>query len=251
MEPATICQYLEWDSNFFGRRIGRLTTGILTPVMLSEVMRWCKSQAIECLYFLSETDDPGTIRLAEDNRFRLVDIRVTLECRLDPSHLKKSDLYKSIRPFTPDDLPALRSIARMSHHDSRFYHDPNFPNPLCDALYETWIENSCNGYADAVLVAEFAQQPVGYITCRKLDQTTGQVGLTGVHVDVQGRGLGQGLVIEALRWFSERGISKVSVVTQGRNCRAQRVYQQCGFITYTLQLWYHRWFLSSENRGIT
>lgn len=251
MESETICQYLEWDSNFFGRRIGRITTGILTPAMVSEVMRWCGSQAIDCLYFLSEIGDPDTIRLAEDHRFRLVDIRVTLECQLDTSIFPTGDLRTYIRPWVPTDIPALRSIARVSHHDSRFYHDPNFPNSLCDALYETWIENSCNGYADVVLVAEFDRQPVGYITCRKLDQTTGQIGLTGVHGGVQGRGLGQGLVREAVRWFSECGISKVSVVTQGRNCRAQRVYQECGFMTYALQLWYHRWFLSPENRDAT
>jgi dTDP-4-amino-4,6-dideoxy-D-galactose acyltransferase len=188
--------------------------------------------------------DPDTIRLAEDNRFHLVDIRVTLECHLNTALVGKSDLHESIRPFTPDDIPALRSIARESHHDSRFYHDPHFPKSLCDKLYETWIENSCNGYADAVLVAELDRQPVGYITCRKLDQTTGQIGLLGVHGDLQGRGLGQSLVREALRWFSEYNIGIISVVTQGRNCQAQRVYQQCGFMTYALQLWFHRWFLS-------
>jgi dTDP-4-amino-4,6-dideoxy-D-galactose acyltransferase len=243
MEPGTICQFLEWDSNFFGRRIGRITTGILTPAIISEVMRWCDAQAIDCLYFLADMGDPDTSRLAEDNGFHLVDIRITLECHLTAAPLKKSELHTYIRPSTPDDLPALRSIAKISYHDSRFYHDPNFPNSLCDKLYETWIEKSCNGYADAVLVAELDRQAVGYITCRKLDQTTGHFGLLGVNPDVQGRGIGQSLIGEGLQWFSERGLSRACMITQGRNYKSQRIFQRYGFSTSVLQLWYHRWFL--------
>ena len=29
----------------------------------------------------------------------------------------------------------------------------------------------------------------------------------------------------------------------GRNLAAQRLYQRSGFVTASLQLWYHRWFL--------
>ena len=43
-----------------------------------------------------------------------------------------------------------------------------------------------------------------------------------------------------------RGIDRVQVVTQGRNVRAQRVYQRCGFVSAQLQLWYHRWFTTIE-----
>jgi len=111
-------------------------------------------------------------------------------------------------------------------------------------LYETWIEKSCKGYADAVLVAELQGWPVGYISCHLLDQAEGQIGLFGVSADFQGKGLGQKLVNESLRWFAEQGMRQVTVVTQGRNCRAQRLYQRCGFLTRSVQLWYHRWFRS-------
>jgi ribosomal protein S18 acetylase RimI-like enzyme len=63
-----------------------------------------------------------------------------------------------------------------------------------------------------------------------------------VAADARGRSLGSALVEHSLRWFGERGMKDVSVVTQGRNAAAQRLYQRCGFITDSVQIWYHRWF---------
>jgi hypothetical protein len=34
----------------------------------------------------------------------------------------------------------------------------------------------------------------------------------------------------------------MTVVTQGRNRGAQRLYQQCGFLSRDLQLWHHKWY---------
>ncbi len=245
MEANSLCQYLDWDSGFFGRRIARITVNRLTQETIERVMIWCNSHAIDCLYFLSDAADKSTLSLVEDNEFHFVDIRVTLERQLDDIPVVGDRIAQGvIRLCTPEDVPALRAIARVSHRDSRFYYDSNFPTSLCDALYETWIEKSCKGYADAVLVAELQGWPVGYISCHLLDQAEGQIGLFGVSADFQGKGLGQKLVNESLRWFAEQGMRQVTVVTQGRNCRAQRLYQRCGFLTRSVQLWYHRWFRS-------
>ena len=45
----------------------------------------------------------------------------------------------------------------------------------------------------------------------------------------------------ALDWFATQGVEKVTVVTQGRNGAAQRLYQRCGFVTGSIHLWYHKW----------
>jgi dTDP-4-amino-4,6-dideoxy-D-galactose acyltransferase len=211
------------------------------------LLSWCAAESIDCLYFLAAADDETTVRLAEDNQFRFVDIRLTFERQLaDIAPVSETedsrDSQKPIRLSTPDDVPALRSIARASHLDSRFYFDAGFPAHLCDLLYETWIEKSCQGYADAVLVAEHLGRPVGYISCHLPDDETGEIGLVGVDASAQGLGLGQRLVEAALDWFAAQGRRRVTVVTQGRNCKAQRLYQKCGFKTQSVRLWYHRWF---------
>jgi dTDP-4-amino-4,6-dideoxy-D-galactose acyltransferase len=189
------------------------------------------------------------VRLAEDNGFRLVDVRVTYDKHLRSAPLfGDGDCQAIIRPYVQDDIPMLRAIARASYHLTRFYYDLHFPRHLCDALYETWIEKSCNGYANTVLVAEIQGQAAGYITWHLLGRSTGQIGLIGVGSDWQGMGLGQELLHAALHWLAERGMTHAAVVTQGRNCQAQRLYGRCGFLVKSVQLWYHRWFLS---RGAT
>ncbi len=243
METDALCQYLDWDSNFFGVRIARLTPNRLISDDLQRALAWCHSHDIDCIYFLADAGDADTVRLVEDNRFRFVDIRVTLEIQLRINRAgADSVIHGVIRACRPEDIPALRAIARVSHRDSRFYHDPNFPESLCDALYETWIEKSCHGYAEAVLVAELDQQAVGYISCHLPDPDEGQIGLFAIAGAAQGKGLGQRLVNESLCWFAEQGRKQVTVVTQGRNCKAQRLYQRCGFFAHSVQLWYHRWF---------
>ena len=109
-------------------------------------------------------------------------------------------------------------------------------------MYETWTEKSCHGYADAVLVAEMNGQAAGYISCHLLDGAEGNIGLVGIGAEWRGMGLGTALVNTGLRWFADQGVTRATVVTQGRNWQAQRLFQRSGFMTRTVQLWYHRWF---------
>jgi dTDP-4-amino-4,6-dideoxy-D-galactose acyltransferase len=242
---SKICQFLEWDSQFFGKKIAKVTDNFLTPETTSVILNWCESHEIDCLYFLADSNDATTIRLAEANGFRFVDIRLTFERYVDTGLVPNNgDFSGSIRSNTASDIPALRDIARLNHRDSRFYFDSNFYLSQCDALYKTWIDQSCRGYADAVLVVTIKDQPVGYISCHLRGQSRGQIGLLGIDAKHRGKGLGRHLVSAAFHWFNERDVAQVTVVTQGRNCPAQRLYQRCGFLTQKVELWYHRWFES-------
>lgn len=237
------CQYLEWDSAFFGRRIASILPNRLKPDELETVFEWCTAEKIDCLYFLSDSNDRDTVRLVEENAFRLMDIRLTLERRFRKNPLGPASSDTQIRLAQSSDIPDLQAIARVSHHDSRFFYDPHFPDELCTRFYETWIAKSCEGYADAVLVADIDGQAAGYISCHLGDDGTGKIGLLAVKQEAQGNGFGKRLVDESLRWFCDHQVHTVSVVTQGRNAVAQLLYQQCGFLTSNVQLWYHRWFI--------
>ena len=84
---------------------------------------------------------------------------------------------------------------------------------------------------------------MGYVSCH-LDgeDGAGRIGLVAVSSHARGDGLGRTLVLAALRWFEEQGVGTVRVVSQARNCEAQRLYQRCGFVTDSVHLWYHKWY---------
>ena len=240
---APRCERLEWDSEFFGRRIARVSAPQLDEADMARILDWCAAEAVECLYLRFDPGHHPTVALAEDNGFRLMDIRITLARPLEPGLVwPEAQSSELIRPCTPSDVPALKAIAAASHHDTRFYCDPSFPDEQCDALYERWIENSATGDGNAIHVAELDGEPVGYATCSILDGTHSAIGLHAVDVRARGRGIGSALIDATLHWLTGRGIAHITTCTQAHNLRTQRLYQRRGFRTLDVSVTYHRWF---------
>ncbi len=237
-EPPEPVELLEWDSRFFGQRIARVRGRHLNDDLLPTILRWCSTQEVDCLYFLAAADDPQTIRLAEENAFGFVDIRTTFDRSIEGL----PEESPGIRCARPDDLPQLKRVTGQSFSDSRFYYDLHFARSSCDELYAGWIERSCQGYADCVLVSDLNGQAAGYVTCCLSPSQAGSIGLIAVDPESQGCGIGQQLVVSALHYFRNHGMKSATVVTQGRNIKSQRLYQNCGFRTQSIGLWYHRWF---------
>ena len=239
------CEYRDWDSTFFGFRVAQVNSQRLTAAGVHATLEWCAQERIDCLYLLVDAADVPAVRLAEEYQFKFVDVRMTFTRCLEWGRpLPRLDAPPgcTMRSWREADLPALRAIARVSHRSSRFYADANFPVERVSALYETWIEASCHGDADHVLVAEHEHRPVGYSALHLDQDGKGRIGILGVSEESRQKGIGCRLVNEALLWLTERDVREVSVVTQGRNCEAQRLYQRCGFLSHSVQCWYHRWF---------
>ncbi len=310
------CELLAWDSEHFGRRIGRVRGRRLTSDAVDRIGDWAAREGVECLYFLADAADAATAPLAEASGFRLVDVRVTLERRggrrtraeasgvIDPAGtvgaMDEATVHGSafpgaieVRAAAAGDLAALRRIAATSHHDARFFQDPHFDRGRAAELYAKWIEKSFADPAGIVLVAASAVAPAvvapaaaapaagapvvgapvvgapvvvapalaapvepgraagvhGYITAAVTSAGAGQIGLFAVAEAARGQGVGGRLIAAALAWFAARGADPVTVVTQGRNIRAQRIYQQFGLLSHGLELWFHRWRLHDDAAG--
>jgi dTDP-4-amino-4,6-dideoxy-D-galactose acyltransferase len=165
---------------------------------------------------------------------------MTFDRKLDgPSPARDATAIRSAREA---DIPALRALAAASHTASRFFADGSFDRARCAELYAVWIEKSCRGWADRVLVAEHEGRIAGYLSCHVRDGSRGEIGIVAVAPEAQGRGLGAQLVDASVEWFAERELARVTVVTQGRNTGAQRLYQSRGFRTSSVHLWHHLWF---------
>jgi ribosomal protein S18 acetylase RimI-like enzyme len=230
------CELLEWDTEFWGKRIGRVREGELDDVRAAEVDVWADAQRVDCLYYLAPGADPDSALAAERAGFGLMDVRTELAC--EP---RAADLPGGIREAREDDAAPLRAIAAASHGVTRFYADPNFPNERCDDLYDTWISRSLEGWADAVLVADANGRPAGYVSCH-LAERTGSIGLIAVDESARGAGLGVGLARAAVAWCAGRGADRMTVVTQGRNVAAVRTFERAGFLASSIDLWFHKWY---------
>lgn len=233
-----LVQSLEWDSAHFGRRIARVHYEGLSPATLEQAVTGADSLAQDCLYLLVPASDTPMIAAAEDLGFRFADMRLTLAA--DISGAAGIEPLGCVRQFRPSDAAELREIARASHTDSRFFRDPRFSRSDCQRMYELWIEKSCAGWASFVLVAEAGAGVSGYITCHQ-HEAGASIGLFAVSEKARGTGVGSALLRAACAQAREQGASRAVVVTQGANPRAQRIYQRCGFITESLEFWFHRW----------
>jgi dTDP-4-amino-4,6-dideoxy-D-galactose acyltransferase len=244
--PSEPCQYLEWDTQFFGPRIGRLLAHRLDAGVLDAIDTWRRQHAIDCLYFLADADDPKTVALAQAHGFQLVEVRLIFERGLkdwNPRTRPREAGDVQVRPVQPQDIPELQEIAKNSYIDSRFYFDQRFPQEKWQAYYATWVSKSCSGGAELRLAAEKDGEVVGYIT-GQMDRVKGEgmYELTGVKESARRLGVGQELFRAGLDWYVQAGVQSVWLATQGRNVPTQRMIQRNGFITRLCQLYYHKWF---------
>lgn len=219
-------EILSWDSEFWGRRIGRAHS--------ADINKWAAENMVGTVCLLIPSDQPDRVQDAEQRGFQFMDIRLMLERPTGPH-------ASSVRAYRPADLETLVMIARSAHRITRFYADPGFSADRCDDLYEAWIRNSAAGWADKILVSGDVAHPSGYCTIHIKDGV-GSIGLIAVAELDRGKGLGGELTLGAVDWCHAHGVPHITVVTQGRNVPAQRVFQRCGFLTVSNEIWLHKKF---------
>lgn len=244
---TTHLQPLAWDSEFFAVPIARVTAPGLDDATAATVLDEARREGLRCLYFEADPDDLTTVLAAERAGFHLVDVRVVLE-HLAGHHSQPLSKFSTTSPLlieeaAQSDLPRLEEIAVGIGQFSRYTFDRDFQPGDSQRLYRTWINNALRGLSDVVLVARSASggdAAVGLIACAVRDGI-GHIQLAGVHPQHRQQGVGTLLVCAALDWVKSRGAQDTQVVTQARNVPAQRLYQQVGFFTKSMSLYYHRW----------
>jgi hypothetical protein len=66
MNEGAPCEFLEWDSNFFGRRIARVRGTQRSAGEIQSSLEWFRAERIECLYLLAPSADTHAIQLIEE-----------------------------------------------------------------------------------------------------------------------------------------------------------------------------------------
>jgi dTDP-4-amino-4,6-dideoxy-D-galactose acyltransferase len=238
---AAPCALLEWDSEFFGFRVARVRGSTLDRDSAAAIDAWCAQHEVRCLYLLLGADDEESASVADANRYRPVDVRLTLRHDLNPP--PEPDPEAPIREAGPQDVPALSELAAQSHRDSRFYHDEGFPRERCDALYATWVADAVRDPARWVGVREVAGTAVGYEVVRPPgDEGIAIMEILAVDESHRRQGIGRNLLAAGLGWGQAAGASAVETATQERNRASLQAHLALGFVCTRREAWRHKWF---------
>lgn len=208
---------LEWDTNFFGYKVGESYD---VPDEKESA-----AQGYRLIYIKSKK------RLGLNYFF---DHKVTFSKKTQP-HDKLPEEMKSILGVELNDQ--LIKLALISGEHSRFKLDPNFKSKEFEKLYTEWIKKSLNGQL-AEEVYTYGNE--GFVTVR-LKGNDAQIGLIAVSPTAQGKGVGKKLLTAAEKFAYDHGASTLYVPTQGSNAIACRFYESFGFTLFSEEFLYHQW----------
>ena len=234
---------LPWDSGHFGFPIATVESHRPTEGELERAVSNAESRNVKCLYFLCDSDLPGVAAAAGRLGFELVDLRVTLARRAPREGGTISpDLAPGlqIRKARAADLELLRPMARSSFTQSRFFVDRHFSRKSVEDLFSIWVDRDVLDPRGLAIVVEKDGEVAGFAT-GLVEEAGGRIQLVAVSERGRGIGVGRAAVLALVSEFIARGTDIVSVVTQGRNAGAIRLYEESGFRTSAIQVWYHRW----------
>lgn len=227
-------QKLEWDSNFFGYKIGKFTTE--DSEKFDELKFKVESSLYKLVYLFSNE------KLDFEN-IKLVDTKLTFIKETKNIHVYECNNIKRFENGK-DSFELLQELALMSGLYSRFKLDKNFKKNEYESLYKQWIYNSVyKNKAMDIIIYEENSIILGFTTLEKKTNDLLDISLVAVDENARGKNIGTKLINYTINHGSKRGFNKIQVVTQQNNLPAVNLYKKCGFEIIKKEYIYHYWNL--------
>lgn len=224
---------LEWDSAFFGLRIGRADLETLDDAKeLVTQYEELKNQYMLIYVFCVEGltfDAKGA---------ELVDEKILYSKRCENRvESKEVMLY-----LQPEPSESLYKLALVSGGYSRFKLDKRLPKGSYEQLYSRWIENSCQqeGTNKQIFVYCPDGKAKGMITVDYRGDKA-QIGLVAVDTGAQHQGIGTKIMSTLECYLYHKGVTTIDVATQAANENACSWYEKNGFVKKSVTQIYHWW----------
>lgn len=237
-------EYLSWDSEFFQKKIGKVSFQTSAPVI---------DKADFAPYSLIQAKIPANrldlIDGLNDLGFLLVEGEVDLCLDIGTENAFKkgtkqalsgnSDPVLSIA--TADDIAELRQLAETVFQLSRF-RSPWFESVESGRFYALWAEKAVLGTFDhqCFILRDRDQKLLGFVTLRDLGHHEARIGLLAVAAEGQGKGIGRQLMEAARQWCVQHSVARLHVATQISNVAAMRLYISSGASISSSSYWLYR-----------
>lgn len=241
-EIINLIKKLQWDSGFWGFPVSYLSCRHLTKSIMHRINIFIKRENIKLIEYLCNCHDNRSVKITEQSGFHFTDIRLSFEKKLKGKTNVDLDESFTFSLANEKDINILKEIAYNLYKDGRYYFDGNFNINKVNEFYEGWVEKAVLGqYDDECYCLYKKDKPIGFCTLKFHISNSANIGLVGLSNEYRGKGIGKILLYLVFNKLIDKGISKVSIVTQGRNYAAQRLYQKVGFLTKATELWFHKW----------
>ena len=222
---------LEWDTAFFGFKIGAVDVSSLSEVAVCELERF------DLVYIFAqkkETKISYDLFLADEKRTYLKKIQ-------EPLMLMDKNIF-SVVPSEIADVKLL-DLTYQAGAYSRFKLDNGFPEGSFKKLYKSWINKSVSrNIAKEVLVYKTKDYECAGLITLGLKNDKPDIGIIAVDKAVRGIGIGSKLIHAAEWWaLNKQQINEIQVVTQGANIHACKFYERQGYSLKTKLFIYHWW----------
>jgi dTDP-4-amino-4,6-dideoxy-D-galactose acyltransferase len=229
-------EYLDWDSNFFEKKIGRICF-VDSENLIMELQK-AKNAGFHLIYAFGDENSFVEDKILKQFNGKITDRKVLLRKKITHQQNELS----IVSDYTSNELNAeLENLAYLSGEYSRFKLDKQFQEHDFYRMYKIWIENSVkHKIANNVFVAKENEVIKGMVSL-KIEAEKGHIGLLSVAPEAQGRGYGKSLIAICERELLCNGISLIEVPTQLDNHRAVGFYTKCGFNIEEITNIYHFW----------
>lgn len=216
---------LEWDSSFFGLKIGQANSGDATFERYENLLAAKRNLGYDIIYWFADRYAEVNFPVSEAGILTPIDVKLTYS---KTALKRESDLRPALGQYKGPLTGKLVDLAIESGHKSRFRKDPRLSGRFVD-MYTTWISKSVSGeLSDAVFVSESQNDINGFVTIRKVGLAC-SIGLIAVDREARGQGIGGALLDAAENWCVNEGGIGMTVATQQENQSACRLYERHGY----------------------
>jgi ribosomal protein S18 acetylase RimI-like enzyme len=137
------------------------------------------------------------------------------------------------------DLPALLSLTHGAFQP--VLPRQTLPSDKANELFAEWVRRGVCDSDSFTFLSRVDGNPAGLLSGR-ITPEGGRIDLVAVSPELRARGTGRRLMEASAAEFFRRGARRAAVGTQGSNVAAQRLYQDCGFKTRSVGVWFHGWY---------
>lgn len=212
---------LQWDSNFFSSRIGKIDIGNDGDFAIDQE----DFAQFDMVYIFS----PHDLNLD----LPLMDIKITMG-----KSVKLKSKANEIKLFDPsvDNYDQLLELVYLSGHQSRFLKDSFFGRKKFEKMYQTWINNSLHKEKSKVLIYRDHGNIAGFVSFY-YNKVNAAIELIAVDPSFQGKNIGTKL-LTSVESFLSYGF-ELQVATQATNVKARDFYLKNDFEIINKQYIYH------------